>query len=293
MISPKEILKKYWGFLDFRNPQEEIITAVLNQKDVIALLPTGGGKSVCFQVPALAKEGTCLVISPLIALMQDQVKNLNKLGIKATTIPSGVKQDEIITLFGCGLLGLGLYFFKQNKNNLNSFVPLLLFQASEFANLSNIKILLTFLKIGAILYGSGYVLFAFLDSELVANGWLTRQALIDAVAVGQITPGPVLSTATFIGWQLNGITGAIVATLGIFLPSFVFVLVLNPLMPKMRKSTIIRAILDAVNVAAVALIIAVCINMAKDTLVDWRTIVIAIVSLIVVFGFKKLNNSYN
>ncbi|PKH50220.1 chromate transporter [Tenacibaculum sp. Bg11-29] len=200
--------------------------------------------------------------------------------------------NEIATLFGCGLLGIGLYFFKQNKNNLYSFIPLFAFQASEFINLSNIKILLTFLKIGTILYGSGYVLFAFLDSELVANGWLTRQALIDAVAVGQITPGPVLSTATFIGWQLNGITGAIVATLGIFLPSFVFVLVLNPLIPKMRNSKIIRSVLDAVNVAAVALIIAVCINMAKDTLVDWRTIVIAITSLIVVFGFKKLNSAF-
>ncbi len=200
--------------------------------------------------------------------------------------------NEIITLFGCGILGLSFYFFKQNRNNLNSFVPLFIYQVSEFFNLSNIKILLTFLKIGAILYGSGYVLFAFLDSELVANGWLTRQALIDAVAVGQITPGPVLSTATFIGWQLNGITGALVATLGIFLPSFLFVLVLNPLIPKMRRSKSIRSILDAVNIAAVALIIAVCIEMAKDTLIDWRTITIAIISLIVVFGFKKLNSAF-
>ncbi|CAM1334137.1 chromate efflux transporter [Tenacibaculum aestuariivivum] len=200
--------------------------------------------------------------------------------------------NEIITLFSCGLLGLGLYFLKQNKNNTHSFIPLLAYQASEQLNLSNFKIVLTFLKIGSILYGSGYVLFAFLDTELVANGWLTRQALIDAVAVGQITPGPVLSTATFIGWQLNGITGAIVATLGIFLPSFIFVLILNPLMPKMRKSKIIRSILDAVNVAAVALIIAVCINMTKDTLINWQTILIAITSLLVVFGFKKINSAF-
>lgn len=142
------------------------------------------------------------------------------------------------------------------------------------------------------MYGSGYVLFAFLDAELVANGWLSRQALIDAVAVGQITPGPVLSTATFIGWQLNGVYGALAATLGIFLPSFLFVLLLNPLIPKMRKSKIIRSILDAVNVAAVALIIAVCIEMAKDTFVDWRTLVIAIGSLITVFSFKKVNSAY-
>ena len=99
MISPKEILKEYWGYSEFRTQQEEIITAVLEQKDVIALLPTGGGKSICFQIPTLAKEGVCLVISPLIALMQDQVDSLIKKGIKATSIKSGTTQDEIITLF--------------------------------------------------------------------------------------------------------------------------------------------------------------------------------------------------
>ena len=97
--SPKEILKIYWGFSDFRQSQEEIINAVLAQKDVIALLPTGGGKSVCFQLPAILKDGVCLVISPLIALMQDQVENLKQKGIKAAVIPSGATQDEIITFF--------------------------------------------------------------------------------------------------------------------------------------------------------------------------------------------------
>lgn len=209
-----------------------------------------------------------------------------------TLVASLLGVNEIIALFGSGLLGLGIYFFKKNTGNLKSFVPLILFQVADLSKIGVFKILLTFLKVGAILYGSGYVLFAFLDSELVANGWLTRQALIDAVAIGQITPGPVLSTATFIGWQINGITGAIAATLGIFLPSFLFVLLLNPLIPKMRKSNIIGAILDAVNVAAVALIIAVSIQMAKDTLTDWRTIVIAIASLMVVFVFKKLNSAF-
>jgi ATP-dependent DNA helicase RecQ len=99
MISNNEILKKYWGFSTFRNPQEEIINSVLEKKDTIALLPTGGGKSICFQIPALKKKGICIVISPLIALMQDQVKNLKKLDIKAMTIPSGTSQDDIITLF--------------------------------------------------------------------------------------------------------------------------------------------------------------------------------------------------
>jgi ATP-dependent DNA helicase RecQ len=95
----KEILKNYWGFSEFRNPQEEIIHAVLENKCTIALLPTGGGKSICFQIPALLKEGICLVISPLIALMQDQVENLKKRNIKAMTIPSGTSQEQMITLF--------------------------------------------------------------------------------------------------------------------------------------------------------------------------------------------------
>jgi ATP-dependent DNA helicase RecQ len=99
MISAKNILKEYWNYTSFRESQEEIINAVLQQKDVITLLPTGGGKSICFQVPALIKKGVCLVISPLIALMQDQVENLKSRNIKATTIKSGSSQDEMIVLF--------------------------------------------------------------------------------------------------------------------------------------------------------------------------------------------------
>lgn len=200
--------------------------------------------------------------------------------------------NEIVALFGTGLLGLLLYYIKKDRTNLKSFAPLLLFQIVDPTKIGILKIFFTFLKVGAILYGSGYVLFAFLDTELVANGWLTRQALIDAVAIGQITPGPVLSTATFIGWQMHGISGAIAATIGIFLPSFIFVLILNPLVSKMRKSKIISAILDAINVAAVALIIAVCIQMAMETLTDWRTQVIAIASLLVVFTFKNVNSAF-
>jgi chromate transporter len=200
--------------------------------------------------------------------------------------------NEILVLFGFGIIGLLTYMIKKKPNKLNSLLPFLIIQVVDPIKIGSLKIFLTFLKVGAILYGSGYVLFAFLDSELVANGWLTRQELIDAVAVGQITPGPVLSTATFIGWQMNGIPGALAATIGIFLPSFLFVLLLNPLIPKMRKSKLFGAFLDAVNVAAVALILAVCIQMGKDTLTDWRTIVIAIISLITVFYFKKLNSAF-
>jgi chromate transporter len=194
---------------------------------------------------------------------------------------------EIVALFSCGVLGVLLFFAKNTKKSANGFFPFML-----VTGIGSTKVLLTFLKVGALLYGGGYVLFAFLDAELVSTGLLTRQELIDAVAVGQFTPGPVLSTATFIGYQLNGFWGAIAATIGIFLPSFIFVAILNPIVPKLRKSLLISAFLDAVNIAAVAVIIAVCIEMGKETITDWRTITISIISLIAVFGFKKLNSAF-
>lgn len=197
--------------------------------------------------------------------------------------------NEFAALFGSGFIGLLVYYLFKKQTKTFSLMPFVLIELSKMGTL---KIFLTFLKIGAILYGSGYVLFAFLNTELVEKGWLTSQELIDAVAVGQFTPGPVLSTATFIGWQMNGVSGALAATIGIFLPSFLFVLILNPLIKRMRSSKPIGAVLDAVNVAAVALIIAVCIEMGKATLVDWKTSVIALLSLILVFVFKKLNSAF-
>ena len=176
---------------------------------------------------------------------------------------------------------------------LLSIIPLALITAVTGATtLSVLKIFLIFLKVGTLLYGSGYVLFAFLDSKLVMEGLLTREQLMDAVAVGQFTPGPVLSTATFIGWQLYGFWGAIAATVGIFLPSFILVGMLNPLIPKLRKSKIMAAFLDAVNVGSVAVIMAVVIQMGRDAVTDWRSVLILIVSIIVSFGFKKLNSAF-
>jgi len=200
--------------------------------------------------------------------------------------------NEIVVIFSFGIIGMLLFFLKSNKNKLNSFIPLIFLQTLTPNYINSLKIFLSFLKVGAILYGSGYVLFAFLDTELVARGWLSRQTMIDAVAIGQITPGPVLSTATFIGWQMNGLSGALAATLGIFLPSFLFVWIMNPIIPKLSKSKVARAILDAVNVAAVALIAAVCIDMSKETLTDWRTVIIAVISFVLVYFVKKMNSAY-
>jgi len=125
---------------------------------------------------------------------------------------------------------------------------------------------LFFLKVGSVLFGSGYVLVAFLQGELVDKyQWLSQSQLLDAIAIGQLTPGPVLSTATFIGYLILGIPGAIVATIGIFLPSFFWVLLLNPLIPRLRQSKWAGAFLDAVNVSAVALMGVVTYQLAQET----------------------------
>ncbi len=200
--------------------------------------------------------------------------------------------NEIIALLSAGILG-ALYFYSRSKlsSPVHSLAPLLFIQAGTAAiyKVSVMNVFWVFLKVGAILYGSGYVLFAYLDAELVMNGWLTRPELIDAIAVGQFTPGPVLSTATFIGYQLAGWQGALAASVGIFLPSFLFVWMLNPLIPKMRSSKLLAYFLDSVNVAAVAVMVAVLLVMGQDTLTNWRASVIALLGAFFTFGPKKLN----
>lgn len=198
--------------------------------------------------------------------------------------------NEIIALLSAGILGM-CYFYVRSRvsTSVKSIAPVFLVTGGFFSTVLKVttaNVFWTFLKVGAVLYGSGYVLFAYLDTELVSRGWLTRPELIDAIAVGQFTPGPVLSTATFIGYQLTGIWGAFAATAGVFLPSFLFVLILNPFIPRMRRSTILRYFLDSVNIAAVAVMLAVLYVMTKDTLTDWRAIVIAIVCSYLTFGTK-------
>ena len=206
--------------------------------------------------------------------------------------------NEILALLGAGILWMLYYQIKtgiksdsEDKKVKKGFLPLILLKAPIVAgaNATTLKIFLSFLKVGAILYGSGYVLFAYLDAELVTTGWLSRQELIDAIAIGQFTPGPVLSTATFIGYQLGGFWGAAAASAGIFLPSFLFVLMLNPLIPKMRQSKVLSQFLNAVNIAAVAIMVSVLFEIGRESLVDWRAIVIAAVSFAVTFGLKKVS----
>ncbi len=144
-----------------------------------------------------------------------------------------------------------------------------------------------FLFIGSVLYGSGYVLFAFLEGGLVETlGWLTQQQLIDAIAVGQVTPGPVFSAATFIGYVVAGWPGAVVATVGIFLPAFIFVAALNPLVPRMRRSAWMAAFLDAINVSAVGLMVVVCLRLGQAALITWQAWLLLAVALVLVLRWN-------
>ncbi|HSD50777.1 MAG TPA: chromate efflux transporter [Candidatus Methylomirabilis sp.] len=144
-----------------------------------------------------------------------------------------------------------------------------------------------FLKVGSILFGSGYVLLAFLRADLVQRwGWLTDQQLIDAIAVGQLTPGPVLTAATFIGYVVAGVRGALLATFGIFLPSFVFVAASNPLIPRLRQSRWAAGFLDGVNVASLGLMATVTWQLARAAMVDGLTVGLGLVAVVLVFWLR-------
>lgn len=200
--------------------------------------------------------------------------------------------NEIVLL----LLGGLVVMLAQNRQRLRAglklpllvLLPGLALPAIAAAAPVNLGVLfLTFLKIGSVLYGSGYVLLAFLRSDLVVQlGWLTDRQLIDAVAIGQVTPGPVFSTATFIGYVLAGLPGAAATTLGIFLPSFFFVAISNPLIPRLRNSPWTGGVLDGVNVASLGLMAAVTWQLGRTSLIDPFTVGLAAVSAVLLLRFK-------
>jgi chromate transporter len=154
------------------------------------------------------------------------------------------------------------------------------------------SLFLVFLKIGAIVFGSGYVLLAFLRADLVVQrGWLTDSQLVDAVAIGQVTPGPVFTTATFIGYLLGGAPGAVVATIGIFIPAFLLVAASGPLLPRIRESRIAGAFLDGVIVASLALMAVVTWQLARASIIDAMTAILAAASVVVLVRFR-LNSAW-
>lgn len=228
-----------------------------------------------------------------------------------------------IPTWGAGVLVLGLYFLKINEialmlgagvvvslvRNLasvtkNKSLSIFLFPFSFFPfPLATIAaethpktwtaVFLSFLKIGSVLYGGGYVLLAFVQQEFVdRTHWLTSQQLLDAVAIGQFTPGPLFTTATFIGYLVAGNLGAIAGTIGIFLPAFILVPVINPFVSQLRKSPWTGGFLDGVNAASIGLMAAVAWELGRGTLIDIWSVVVAIASLAILLKFPKFNSAW-
>lgn len=237
-----------------------------------------------------------IILSAIYKLGKKALKNmmLGVIGV-SVIIASFFGVNEIIAILTSGVVGMiwfGITSNDQEKMH-REIIPFVLLAATlpAIKAISNTKIFLIFLKIGAVLFGSGYVLVAYLDGELVETlNWLTKQELLDAIAIGQFTPGPVLSTATFIGFQLNGVKGALMATAGIFLPSFFFVILLNPIVPKLRQSKLAAAFLDSVNIGAVGIMVAVTYRLGSEILLDWKTWSIAITSIAITFFFKRIGS---
>lgn len=238
-----------------------------------------------------------VILQAIYGLLGSAVKNrlLGAVGVIAFLFYLlGV--NELVLMFGLGLLVMLIVNIERLRTPTGSAVkafalPLIpvVTQAAAAAPVpfSLLTLFLTFLKIGAVLYGGGYVLLAFVRSDFVEGlGWLTNQQLLDAVAIGQFTPGPLFTTATFIGYLLGGFPGAVLATAGIFLPSFILVGITNSFIPKMRQSQWLSALLDGVNVAALGLMAGVTFDLGRAALIDGLTVVLALVAGVLLIRFK-------
>jgi len=269
------VLALAWAYVEYGNtPQGDAL--MYGIKPVI----------IAIVVQALSRLVPTALKGPLLATIGVSALALYLLGV-----------NELLVLFGGALLVVAIQAVRRFPLPVAMLLPLAglesgLRQAGTNNPVSLDRLFLIFLKVGALLYGSGYVLLAFLRNDLVVNyGWLTDQQLLDAVAIGQFTPGPVFTTATFVGYLLAGIPGAIVATLGIFLPSFFFVALLARIVPYIRKSPWTAAFLDGVNVAALGLMAGVTWQLGRAALIDIPTILLALAAGVLLFRFK-LNSAW-
>ncbi|WP_020526203.1 chromate efflux transporter [Flexithrix dorotheae] len=198
--------------------------------------------------------------------------------------------DEFLLIISGGILGMLWLSAGSKPKKAGVFAPLLLLFKPLAVSVSNTSIFLSFLKIALLLFGSGYVLVAYIDAELVEKlGWLTKQELLDAIAMGQFTPGPVLTTSTFVGYQLGGLSGALWASLGMFLPSFFLVALLVKLIPLLRRSVYLSKFLDAVNASAVGIMIAVTLKLGYEVGTEWQAILLMVTSIVLAFRFPKIS----
>ena len=230
-----------------------------------------------------------VVVQALVALGVSAVRNpqLASLGA-ACVLAAALGADELLVLFGAGILYCAASGFLPGASALLTPVFLLKTAAAAVAQpFGLVPLFLFFVKVGSVLFGSGYVLLAFLRADLVENWrWLTEAQLLDAIAVGQVTPGPLFTTATFVGYLLGGTAGAVVATIGIFLPAFFFVAVSGPLIPRLRKSRHAGAFLDGVNVASLALMSVVTWQVGQSAIVDAPTLLILVASAVALLRYR-------
>lgn len=309
MMDEEIIEKKKWisreKFIDFMgatnlipgpNSTEMVIYLGLQRGGVLGLFNAG----ISFIVPAM----TIIMIFGFFYLEYGTIPQVASIlnGIKPVIIAIVIQalyrlgksliKNKFTLIFGL-LIG-SIYFLGINEIPLLFLAGLIMMLIKNrnkiedrFFSISLPMVFIIFLKIGSVLYGSGYVLLAFLEAEFVERfGALTTTQIIEAVAIGQFTPGPVFTTATFIGYLLNGFPGAILATIGIFLPAFILVLILNPILDKVRKSSWISGILDGINIASLVLMFSVTIKLAKSSIVDINTFLIFAVSYFLIVKLK-------
>ncbi|GAA4800090.1 chromate efflux transporter [Olivibacter ginsenosidimutans] len=234
---------------------------------------------------------TALVIGTVFRLWDKTLKNNIILIVLCLLVFVGslYGMNEVLLIIGAGTLN---YLAYATKNRLPIFTGLLLSPILLQINcrFSDSKLFFIFLKIGAVLYGSGYVLFAYMDEALVRrNHWLSHQQLMDAIAVGQITPGPILSSATFAGYLVNGVEGGVLATLGIFLPSFFISFFLHKVLSSARKSQKLRLFLDGLSAASVSIIAVVGFHLFTSSIQNWHGAIILAVCLALTLFWKRLS----
>ena len=232
-----------------------------------------------------------IVVQALWSLGRTALKTPLLIAIAAGGIVlSLLGMNELLILAAGGLVVMAARLTVARRHSLFSTTAFAIFLQPAAAAATSFglwPLFLFFLKVGAVLYGSGYVLLVFMRADLVERWrWLTESQLLDAIAVGQITPGPVFTTATFIGYVLGGTTGAIVATVGIFLPAFVYVAISGPLIPRIRRSPLAGAFLDGVNAGALSLMFIVTYQLGRAALVDITTVLLALFSGFLLFRFR-------
>ncbi len=236
-----------------------------------------------------------IILAATYRLSRTALQGKSAVGIGAVALAAALAGiNEVLVLLGSGLAGVILYTQPWKTRSqpallLMPWAPLALPLSFSLAWLDDrlVQLGLFFLKVGALLFGSGMVFFAFVQRDVVSGfGWLTQHQLLDAIAVGQMTPGPVLSSATFIGYLVAGVPGAVVSTVAVFLPSFVIVALTGPWIPRLRKSPVAQAFLRGVNAAVVSLILWVSITLLRSAIVDVWTVLILLAGLLALLRFR-------